>query len=161
MQPDERAYRAHVAGARFQMGVDAGHWQLERDQWPNPVIGVRAAERSDGPEHVSLRFDLTGYPQAPPTSTPWCMKSNTMLPVELWPAGGRVGVAFNPAWNPAPGVFAIYMPLDRLAVAGHDHWREQHPATVWDPSRSELVDYLKVIYDLLHSSEYSGTRRAA
>lgn len=161
MQPDERAYRTHLAGGRFQIGVDAGYWWLEDDQWPNPVIAVSAAHREGGLPHVSMRFDLNGYPQESPTAAPWDVEAAAVLGPDLWPAGGRVGMAFNPGWNPAPGVFAIYVPMDRLALAGHDHWREQHPASLWDPRNSQIVDYLKVIHDLLHSSEYSGTRRAA
>jgi hypothetical protein len=68
-----------------------------------------------------------------------------------------VGTAFNPGWN----ANAIYIPMDRLALNGHDQWRELHRATIWDPNRMDIVDYLKVIHELLHSSEYIGVLRAA
>ncbi len=161
MGPDERSYRADIADARFRMGVDAGRWRLARDTWPHPVIAVNAATRPDGPEHIAMRFDLIGYPVDAPTAAPWDLDNDTALPADLWPTGGRVGLAFNPGWNPAPGTFAMYIPMDRFAILGHDQWRVQHEATIWDPSRMTIVDYLKVIHDLLHSSEYSGTRRAA
>jgi hypothetical protein len=157
LDPDERAFRQHVAAARFQIHVDRAHWRVAGDSWPHPVIAVRASPRTGAPAEVALRFDLNGYPVTAPTSAPWDVQANAPLAHELWPTGGRVAVAFNPNWN---GGTAIYIPCDRLAIVGHDAWRDAHRAYLWDPTK-DIVDYLKVIHDLLHSPEYSGIRRAA
>lgn len=157
MEPDERTFRQHVARGRFQVGVGRGDWRVVREAWPNPIIAVTAVARSGAPSEVALRFTLTGYPAVGPTAAPWDPKQNCGLAHDLWPTGGRVGIAFNPGWNAT----AIYHPIDRIALEGHDGWRTQDPGRIWDPARMDVVDYLKVIHELLHSSEYSGIRRAA
>ena len=158
VDPDERTFRRDLAAARFQAGVDRGDWRLVERKWtwPNPIIAVATAPRMDSPDEVALRFTVDGYPTLAPTSAPWDADEHAPLPPELWPTGGRVSLAFNPRWN----ANAIYIPCDRLAIAGHDPWLEQHKAYLWDPSK-EIVDYLLVIHELLHSAGYSGIRRAA
>ena len=164
MEPDERTFRRHVAGGRFQQGVDRGEWRVVDAVWPNPIIAASAEIRAGAPTEVALRFTLGGYPTLGPTSEPWDAEAGTPLPHELWPTGptgSRVATAFNPAWQPRPGIHAIYIPMDRTAIEGHDQWHQLHPALIWDPTRMTIVDYLKVIHELLHSSQYSGVRRAA
>lgn len=160
--PDERTFRDHVAGGRFQGGADRGDWWLVNERWPNPLIAVAAAGRPGVPSALVLRFDLTNYPAAGPTAQPWDAERDAGLAHDLWPAGsGRIATVFNPQWMPSPGVHALYHPIDRLAIVGHDNWRTQDPGSVWDPSRMDIVDYLKVVHELLHSAAYSGIRRAA
>ena len=162
MLPDERAFRDHVARGRFQAGTDRGDWRIKRDAWPHPLISVAAGKRESGPDAFRFRFDLNQYPRAAPTSQLWDAKGDGPLAPELWPIGtGRVTIVFNPSWMPAPNVHALYHPMDRLALVGHDNWRSQDPGSIWDPSRMDIVDYLQVIHELLHSPEYSGLRRAA
>lgn len=162
MNPDERTFRQHIARGRFLLGVDRGDWRLVRDGWPDPIITVAAATRDGAPTEFAFRFDLNGYPASGPTSEPWDIDADTPLAHDLWPAGiGRVEAVFNPGWKPNPNGHALYHPIDRLAVVGHTEWSTQDPANIWDPSRMEIVDYLKVIHDLLHSSQYSGIRRAS
>jgi hypothetical protein len=160
MTPDERTYRQHIARGRFRVGVDRGDWWLMRDAWPNPIIAVAAAARVGAPVEFSFRFDLNGYPVPGPTAQPWDAEVDSPLAHELWPAGtGRVEAVFNPGWKPYEHEHALYHPIDRLAVKGHTDWASQDPASIWDASRMDIVDYLKVIHDLLHSSQYSGLRR--
>jgi hypothetical protein len=156
--PDERAFRRHLSAARFQSGVDRGDWRLVKDDWtwPHPIIAVAAAPRPDSPDELALRFTVDGYPALAPTAAPWHSRRDEPLPRELWPTGGRVSPAFNPSWR----VDAVYIPCDRLAIAGHDPWLQQHTAYLWDAGK-DIVDYLRVIYDLLHSPGYTGVRRTA
>lgn len=162
MNPDERTFRQHIARGRFRLGVDRGDWRVLRDGWPNPIVAVTAAARDGAPDEFAFRLDVAGYPDAGPTSEPWDAKADSPLAHEFWPTGaGRIGIVFNPGWTPAANVHALYHPIDRLAIVGHDNWRAQDPASIWDPSRMEIVDYLQVIHELLHSSQYSGIRRAA
>jgi len=162
MTPDERTFHDHVAAARFQLGVDRGDWRVDSDVWPNPVIEVAAAVRADAPSAFAFRFDLTGYPVDGPTSEPWDIPANAPLPAARWPIGsGRVALVFNSGWQPGGVGHALYHPIDRLSLVGHDSWRTQDPASIWDPSRMDIVDYLKVVHELLHSPLYEGIRRAA
>src|SRR6266571_1311956 len=135
--PDERAFRRHLEGARFQAGIDRGDWRLLKDDWtwPNPIIAVAAARRSGSPIEVALRFTVDGYATLAPTAAPWDAEKDQPLAHEFWPTGGRVSQAFNPGWNTS----AIYIPCDRLAIMGHGPWLEQHKPYLWDPSK-DVVD---------------------
>ncbi len=159
LDPDERTFRQHLAGPRFQAGVDRGDWRVVTEDWawPHPIIAVAAAPRAGGADEVALRFTVDGYPALAPTATPWAAEQDTPLPHDEWPTGGRVSLAFNPGWNEGK---ALYIPCDRLAITGHDPWLQQHRAYVWSPSK-EITDYLQLIHELLHSDGYAGTRRAA
>lgn len=156
--PDERTFRRHLVGARFRAGVDRGDWRLVSDEWawPHPLIAVSAAPRVGGPGEVTLRFTVDGYPATAPTAAPWDAQANAPLAPQLWPSGGRTSLAFNPGWNAS----AIYIPCDRLAISGHDPWLQLHRGYVWAPGK-DIVDYLLIIHDLLHSHGYAGVRQTA
>jgi hypothetical protein len=155
--PDERVFRAHLDAGPFQSGVDRGRWRLFSIAWPHAVIVIRAAERPGGPAEYALRFECTNYPQSPPTAQPWDAERGAPLEPARWPGGRtRVPLAFNPGWK---GGQCLYLPCDRLSIEGHDGWRSQHPAMIWSPA-GDLTQYLRIVYDLLNSSDYSGPRGA-
>lgn len=161
MLPDERTFRSQVARGRFQTGADRDDWYISVDRWPDPLIAVAAAEREGAPATLVLRFELSNYPAAGPTSQPWDEQADSPLAHDYWPTGGaRVATVFNPGWAPS-GVHALYHPMDRLAIVGHDNWRTEFPSGIWDPSRMDIVDYLRVVHELLHCNDYAGVRRAA
>ena len=152
--PDERAFRAHIAGGAFLRGVVRGRWRLMSIMWPFAVIAVSAALREDGVAEYLFRFELSNYPNATPTAAPWDGERNVPLDPAIWPTGrSRVAAAFNPGWNPQ----ALYLPCDRLAIAGHDAWRTQHPAMIWSPT-GDITQYLRIVHELLNSSDYTGPR---
>jgi hypothetical protein len=142
-----------LVDARFLAGVDAGRWRLVQAQFPNFDIAVAAAPRSTSPTEYCLRFDCTGYPADAPTARPWDMNEDQGLDPGAWPTGGRASAIFNPDWRRD----ALYLPLDRLAQAGHEGWRDAHPDRWWGP-HSTIVDYLEEISDVLNARAYSGTR---
>ena len=157
MGADERVFRAHLAAGPFQSGVDRGRWRLLSLAWPHAVIAVRAAERPGGPAEYALRFELTNYPQTPPTAQPWDPERNAPLEPARWPGGrSRIPPAFNPGWK---GGQCLYLPCDRLSIEGHDGWRSQHPSMIWSPA-GDITQYLRIVHDLLTSSDYSGPRGA-
>lgn len=161
MLPDERSFRDHIARGRFQAGIDRGDWSVKVDGWPNPLIAVAAINRNGAPKAFAFRFDLNHYPTDAPTSEPWDADKKEPLAADLWPGGsGRVTTVFNPGWAP-DNLHALYHPMDRRALVGHTNWQTLDPGSIWDPSRMDIVDYLQVIHELLHSSEYSGLRRPA
>jgi len=150
---DERAFRSHVERPDFPIGEAKGQWRLVSIDWPHPVITVRAHDGTDW----AFRFDLRGYPAALPNARPWDLASNAPLASNRWPRGtGRVAAAFNPNWNAA----ALYLPCDRLALAGHEQWLVQHPEKAWSPSRG-IIHYLEIIHDLLASHQHLAAVRAA
>ncbi len=118
-------------------------------------MAVMPAKREVGPEEYHLQFDLTNYPISAPTSVPWDIAKNERLEFRSWPAGGpRVNAAFNPGWQNG---LAIYIPCDRLAIAGHDQWPVQYPDMIWLPT-GDITHYLRIVHELLNSEDYSGPR---
>lgn len=150
---DERAFRAHMERPDFEIGAAKGQWELVRVDWPHAVLTVTAR---DGTKRA-FRFHLPGYPAALPNAQPWNLATDGPLAAALWPSGtGRVAAAFNPGWNAG----ALYLPCDRLALAGHEHWLVQHPEKAWPPARG-IIHYLEIIHDLLASHQYSSIVCAA
>ena len=153
--PDQRAFEADVAKARFRLGVSEGRWRLVEFRWPDAFIGVTA---KDGREFV-LRMNCAGYPQAPPTGGPWDLQRDAILAFDLWPKGqgGRVSAVFRTDWK---GGTALYLPCDRESLVGHDAWRNQLPSKIWRPAEG-IVQYLELVHELLHSRDYASLTCAA
>jgi hypothetical protein len=153
ISPAERVAREHLAGGRFEAGVDAGHWRIVDElHWPNLVIAVRAAARANGPEEFALQFDLTDYPTRAPTAMPWDVEGRLKLSLERRPKGHRVGMAFRMDWE---GGKALYVPYDRVALESHPAWRTQYPRLVWDPTK-KITFYLVKVHELINDEDYEG-----
>jgi hypothetical protein len=154
-RPDECVFQEHVEGGAFQSGVARGRWRLVSITWPFAMIAVSAAERPDAPQEYVFRFDCSNYPSVAPTARFWDVEHDRPLPHHQRPWGtGRVALAFRTDWK---GDQCLYLPYDREALPGHDAWRTQHPWMIWDAS-SDITLYLRVLYDLLHSRDYTGLR---
>ncbi|MGD1152740.1 MAG: hypothetical protein ABR911_07705 [Syntrophales bacterium] len=66
-------------------------------------------------------------------------------------------MAFRTDWKNG---IALYFPCDREAMdAAHAGWRTTHPWMLWSPS-GDITQYLRIVYDLLNSSDYKGPRSA-
>jgi hypothetical protein len=161
MLPDEAALRRDLAGGNFQRGVARGRWRLLRVTGSLAILAVAAAPRSPAaPKEYAFRFDCQGYPRQGPTAQPWNAQADTPLPEREWPAGtGRFALAFNAGWRPN-GSAALYLPCDRLSLAGHTDWPVKHSHLIWTPDK-DITFYLGVINDYLNSPEYTGARRPA
>ena len=153
--PDQRAFQADVAKARFRIGENDGRWRLVEVRWPFAFIGVTA---KDGREFV-LRMNCARYPQEPPTGGPWDLQHDAILAFDQWPKGigGRVSAVFRTDWK---GGTALYLPCDREAMAGHDAWRDQMPSKIWRPAEG-VVQYLELVHELFHCRDYASPARAA
>ena len=149
--PDEAAFRAHLAGAYFQDGVERGRWRLVEINWPHALIAVSAAPRDNGPMEFVLRFQLDGYP-AMPTATPWDPETDQQLAGDRRPKGVRVGQAFRPDWQNGS---ALYVPCDRVSCSGHSDWPTRYPSHCWDPTVG-IACYLRLVHDLLNDDDYEG-----
>jgi hypothetical protein len=151
----EHLFREDVAGAQFVAGEDRGYWRLVGIAWPMATIEISASPRAGAPDRYALRFDLTGYPEAP-TAQFWDLQADSPLPPARWPGGGlRQSQAFNPGWR----TDALYLPVDRLALQGHEVWLTQHATYVWD-SACDITQYLRLVYELLNEEGYVGVRGA-
>lgn len=135
----------HIQSARFLAGASRGRWQLMELEWP--LLFVQISSRVG--TSVVLKIDCNGYPQQPPTATPWDYDKVTKLDTALWPSGGRVSNVFRPDWKNGT---ALYLPCDRVSIEGHPNWYNEYPSLIWDPQRG-IVQYLEAIHDLLQSHE--------
>lgn len=149
--PDERAFLADLDRAPFLLGVAEGRWKLLSMQG---VIAVICVTAKDGREYA-LRFDVSGYPQAPPTARLWDAENNAPLARSRWPRsirGGRIGAVFRSDWKAGT---ALYLPCDRAAIDGHDGWRVQMPSKIWRPAIG-IIHYLEQVHELFHCADYAA-----
>ena len=149
--PDQRMLRLHLESGRFRAGVVAGRWRLVSLEWPHVVIGVKAR---DGIEY-GFRFHCADYPHTAVTAQPWDIENDSRLPAEQWPTGQkRVSYAFNPGWHNGT---CLYLPCDRQSIEGHENWRNEYPALLWDPKKG-MCKCLGIIHEMLNSNDYRGRR---
>ena len=149
--PDEQILRLHLKSGRFRSGVIAGWWRLASLNWPYVVVGIKAR---DGIEY-GFRFHCVDYPHTAVSAQPWDLEKDARLADDQWPTGGdRVCGAFNPGWKDGT---CLYLPCDRESIEGHENWRHEHPALLWDPEKG-ICKYLGIIHELLNSSDYGGRR---
>lgn len=148
-----RLLRDDLELAPFTAGVDRGWWRVHSLTFPFIVIEIATAPRPGAPDWLALRFNVSAYPQAP-SAQPWDVASDGPLPAPRWPGGTtRIHQIFNPGWR----VDALYFPMDRLALEGHDAWLTSYPCHVWDPGK-DLSQYLRFVHDLLNDKGYTGVR---
>lgn len=151
--PDEQMLRLHLESGRFRSGVARGWWRLVTLDWPHVNIGITARDKVE----YGFRFHCVDYPQTAATGRPWDLAADGPLPPARWPGGrGRVALAFRPDWKNGT---CLYLPCDRYSIEGHGNWRHEHPALLWEPTKG-LCKYLRIIRELLNSSDYGGQRVA-
>jgi hypothetical protein len=154
MSPDQRAFEADLAKPGFRLGAMQGRWRHIATKWPFALFAVTAR---DGTEHV-LRLNFDGFPEAPPTGGPWDPQTDTILAFDRWPRGrgGRLSAVFRTDWQ---GGTALYLPCDRVSIAGHPNWRNEMPSKIWRPCDG-IIQYMELIHELLNCSDYSPPARA-
>jgi hypothetical protein len=146
----------HLSEAKFQIGLDKVSWEIasltDFPDWPYVIIRIRAKRKVDCPDMYSFRFNLTNYPSIAPTCMIWDEAKEEILEDSNWPKGARyVSSVFNPGWRKD----ALYCPLDRVALEGHETWKENLPEYYWRAGFT-IVNYLQFIYDLLNSDDYAN-----
>lgn len=153
--PDEKVFRADLEKGLFVNGLDRRKWRLISINWPFVCMAVSAALRENAPKEYTFRFDCTGYPQVGPTACLWDVDLASIPPQAKWPGGKlRVPASFRPDWQNGQ---CLYLPCDRISINGHDAWHYQHPDKIWTPGK-DITLYLRVLYELLNSSDYTGLR---
>jgi hypothetical protein len=151
--PDRALLELDLAAPEYRCGQIEGRWRHVATDWPHVVISVAAPERANAPAEFAFRFECSGYREIAPTAQPWDLAANRPLPASRWPTGRSiVSSVFRPTWKQG---ICLYLPCDRVAMEGHDQWRNQYPARLWQPARG-IICYLEQIYELLNQSDYSG-----
>lgn len=153
LPPDRLMFEEDLAKPEFRIAQFEKRWRHAGTQWPHVLLAVSAPEKPNGPVEFGFRFECTGYRQTPVTVQPWDLQQNTPLPSNRWPTGKSiVPSVFRPTWKNGT---CLYLPCDRISVAGHDGWLTQYPGRMWQASRG-IICYLEQIYELLNQSDYSG-----
>jgi hypothetical protein len=150
--PDERTLRDHLERPAYRAGAGRGRWRLIEIAWPWAVIGVTAARRKSSPREFALRFELTNYPTSGPTAGLWDTREGTYLAADKRPKGNRQTLAFRTDWESGQ---ALYLPIERRAIAGHAGWLAQARGSFWS-AESDITAYLLVVADLLTADDYEG-----
>jgi len=132
-----------LESGKMKSGESKNRWTIDKYDCPYVFISIRASND----KYYTLYFNCTDYPNAAPTSTLWDLDNNQLLPHQSWPKGGRVSKVFNPGWN---GGKAIYIPCDRMAINGHENWRNDYPWLIWNPEKG-IHQYVSAIYEVLQS----------
>jgi hypothetical protein len=146
-------FLADLAGGSYCSGVDRGWWRSGAIAWPIAVIEVALPPRPSGEAWLALRFSLADYPEAP-SAQPWDAAVDAPLPIGRWPGGGaHVTGAFRPDWRQD----ALYVPMDREALAAHPEWHQKYARQVWDPGK-DITQYLRLVRSLLCGEGYTGAR---
>jgi hypothetical protein len=158
MGVDERVFREHLECGPFQSGVARDRWRLISMTWPHAIIAVSAASREKAPKQYAFRFELTNYPQSPPTAQLWDIEKGITLEHGKRPHGNkRISLAFRTDWKDGQ---VLYLPCDRQALSSHTNWRTEHPDLLWS-SDGDITQCLRIIHDLLNSIDYTGTNSAS
>jgi len=157
MKPDQQLFIAHVEGAAFLSGADAGKWGLSGAAaeivWPNALLWVAADTSLVSGGKVFLRFTLDNYPTSAPTACLWDPAKNARLAAELFPRlTGKFARVFRTDWN---GGNSLYAPCDRMAMAGHEQWKQAHPYWWWTPEFT-IVKYLSFVHHCLNPHRYEA-----
>lgn len=158
---DQERFEADLQGGSFLIGVEKGRCGLAetasvpvQPEWPEVILWVAAAARTNSPDRFFFRVNCEKYPSEPVTAMIWDPASKEMLVAAKRPKGsGQVPVMFRTDWE---GGRALYHPFDRIAAKGHPDWGSKYPGLVWDPGRHTIVDLLNVIHELLFSQDYIG-----
>ena len=149
MKPDEKIFSDHLGNVDFQLGLENYDWgidEIERD-WPNKIIWIKSHIKINGTEKIYLFFNLENYPEQAPTSYPWDILKDTKLIASEWPKGNpSINSAFNAGWKSGS---ALYIPCDRIAMQGHENWKQNHP-DIWWTSDKTITHYLKTVFRLLN-----------
>ena len=142
---DEENLRKDLMSPRFLSGEDRGRWKLRELRWPYLFVDLVATKLQ---QNYTLRLNCTNYPSDSPTGGFWDMENERVLAAGSWPRGSsRVGQALNPSWQ---GGTALYIPCDRVSMAGHDPWRTQYPQQLWNSERG-ITMYLEIVHELLEA----------
>ncbi|HWZ95353.1 MAG TPA: hypothetical protein VNW30_09180 [Opitutaceae bacterium] len=152
--PDLSLFNKHLGEAPFLAGADEGRWGLldgeELNDWPYCKLWIKCDPAFYPSGMLVLRFHLDNYPASAPTAQPWQPLTNAPLGAGEWPKGaGNVSKVFNPGWNAS----ALYAPCDRLAMVGHDAWKQVFPQWWWTPEYT-IVQYLTFIYRVLNPTRH-------
>ena len=158
MKPDQSLFMAHLEGAPFQSGVDAGKWGLPGAAtdivWPNPIMWVAGDSKLVPQGKLFLRFTVDNYPVLAPTACPWDIGTNTKLAGHLYPKlSGKFQRVFRTDWNAGN---SLYAPCDRMAMAGHEQWKQVYPYWWWT-AEFTIVKYLAFVHLCLNPICYEAT----
>jgi hypothetical protein len=136
---------AQAISPRMLAAADDGRYGILAISFPVVLAWVAV-----GGQRLGLSLECVGYPGRAPAGCPWDLASNTALPADRWPVGGRSPAVFRTDWSPS-NHNAPYLACDRIGLATHLNWPREVPHLVWTPSKT-LCDYLEQMHAALDGS---------
>jgi hypothetical protein len=154
---DQQALEQHINRPEYRLAKYERRWEILSVKWPNVLVRIYAEYRNGAPGYFDFKFDCAGYPNMAPTAIPWDCSIDQPLAFARWPKGRtQIPSIFNPGWNNGR---ALYLPCDRLAIAGHPDWPTRYAHWLWKVGGG-LSQYVRIIHGLLNSPDYTGLRGA-
>jgi len=140
---------ADLAAAAVQVGVSRGFWQIEEAAYPLLIVSFAASTQTHAPGRLTVRFDVTAYPDVAATGCAWDLLRGAQLAADRRPTGGRAAMTFRSDWENGN---ALYLPCDRIAIAGHPDWSTAHPHDLWSPDEG-IAKYLRLVHTILTEAD--------
>ncbi|MDN5215574.1 hypothetical protein QQ020_26085 [Fulvivirgaceae bacterium BMA12] len=143
--PEEEVLAGHLNSPEFLSGELDKSWGLvksEGPKWPFYVFWIQA---KNGIKY-HFRFDLTGYNQNAPTALLWNIETQAPLDPVEWPNWNKRAKQVFRLW----GKQCLYLPIDRLALQGHNDWHQKHAYLMWKSLEDSITKYLLELYQILN-----------
>jgi hypothetical protein len=143
---DALTLAAHLAGVRFQAGVEEGRWRVLRYAFPELIVEVTGRDFTGATvECMAFRLICDGFPVRPPYVERWAPDGRPRAPqVHEGPPG--VVDAFK-EWNEQPNIYGgIYRAWQRHAAI-HGDWAIRRPDEAWRRDR-EITFIMEKLYGL-------------
>lgn len=145
---DELTLAAHLAGVRFQAGVEEGRWRIVRLAFPELVVEVTGHDFT-GQTSVTMSFRLLcdGFPVRAPFVERWSSAGRPPAPqADAGPPG--VVDAFKEWTADGLGIYGgIYRAWQRYAAV-HNAWASMRPDEAWRRDR-DLSFIMEKLYGLV------------
>jgi hypothetical protein len=162
---DEKLFKEHLMLPEYLFGESQGMWgqvqisDLDGEmgpKWPHSLFWISVPPLGKrGFDKYYVMVELSNYNVDAPSGCFWDIEKNCRLNNSLWPkVTGPLSQGFRIDWQ---NLFEFYAPWDRGGRA-HPEWAQANKAVSWKSGESKIHDYLGIIYDILNSENYHGTR---
>jgi hypothetical protein len=147
---DELALAAHLAGVRFQAGVEEGRWRVLEHAFPKLVVEVTGRDFTGETAMVmAFRVECDGFPARAPFVERWDPAAGTRPPAPTAEQGPPGVVDALKDWNSevTQQYGGIYRGWQRYAAV-HNRWAELRPEEAWRRDR-DLTFIMEKLYGLV------------
>jgi hypothetical protein len=144
---DELTLAAHLAGVRFQAGVEEGRWRVLRYAFPELIVEVTGRDFTGAAaENMAFRLLCDGFPVRPPYVERWAPNGRPRAPQVHEGPPGLVD-AFKEWIADGTQIYGgVYRTWQRHA-ATHGDWASRRPDEAWRRDR-DITFIMEKLYGL-------------